>query len=216
MKHTILVISYLILTIKLSYGQNKFFRPGELQQYNFIYTNSVMDTVAIGNISVTPSNDAWEFDDQQKEVTYKYNFLKRDDEYFKIGEHVLTISNEIRESTGYIENDDKFWMHPFRANIFYITEIAPFPKYLKGTTISQSKSKLIIGAGWGKFKGKSKRVYTVSNNFKGHQDYTEMSLKQVKAKSKHRLGKSFLDMIGSDEYGILEMNYKFFNRGLAK
>jgi hypothetical protein len=193
-------------------GQSTFFQPGEEIVYEFTYLSGKKDTVAKGEIIIEPTNNKWEYDNNQKSVTYKYTFQKRDPSYFKVGQHGLPIQNELEETTGYIESDQSFWMHPFRANIFYITEIAPFPEYTKGNLQVKIKNTLVIGEGWGQFKGESKSNYKIAAYKEKDEQYKGYELKRVKMRSKHPLGKSTLSMIVSDETGIITMNYQFFNK----
>ena len=207
-----MILCIIILATEFCCSQNYYFEENKIHNYEFVYISSENDTVAAGNIEIKPTNNKWKHDSNQKEVFYEYTFQKRDENYFKIGEHGLPISNKQKESTGFIETDDSFWTHPFRENIFYITEVAPFPYFIKGDNIIKTKTTLFIGDGWGKFKGKSKRNYSVSNYQDKNKEYSENKLKKVKMKSKHKLGKSFLEMIVSDKDGIVEMNYNFFNK----
>ena len=216
MNRNFIILSLIILSIKFCLGQNYYFEPDEILNYKFVYINSEYDTVAVGDIQIKPTNDEWQYDSNQKEVLFEYTFQKRDTSYFNIGEHGLPITNGLIESTGYLETDDSFWTHPFSANIFYITEIAPFPYFTKGNNIIKTKSTLYIGEGWGEFKGKSKRNYRISNFSHKNKESSGKQLKKVKMRAKHKLGKSYLEMIISDEDGIIEMKYKFFNKDMLK
>ncbi len=212
MKQLFATFLLVLLIVQFCDGQDYFFQPGKSLNYSFEYINANKDTVALGTILITPTDDTWQYDSRQKEVSYKYSFEKRDDDYFQTGAHGLPISTELEETTGYIEKDDSFWTHPFRENIFYITEIAPFPYFSKGPYKLKSKEVLYIGEGWGEFIGKSKRNYNISSMRNGSTDQPDKQLKKVKRTATHKLGRSFLEMIVSDEESILEMKYKFFNK----
>ena len=201
-----------IAWINFSFGQSTYFKANESHHYKFVYLNPQKDTVAKGDILIKPTDNKWKYDASQKAVVYEYTFHKREEAYFKEGEHGLAITKDLKETTGYAETDRSFWMHPFRTNIFYITEIAPFPYYTKGNGIVKTKTILQIDPGWGKFQGTSKRNYKVSKYKGDHPKYSASQLKQVKMKAKHKLGKSYLKLLVSDEIGIIEFNYKFFNK----
>lgn len=211
MKASVLLIYFSVFTCVIGASQDNYFEPDRPLKYRFTYLNFEYDTMAVGAIEITPTNKPWKYDVNQKEVRYEYHFSKRVDNYFRIGEHGLPINNKLSEVTGYREDDSSFWMHPFRTNIFYITEIAPFPYFAKGTGVIKRKDVLYIGDGWGKFKGKSKSNYEVFE-FRTEARHTTCQLcKKVKMRSKNRLGKSYLELIVSEKDGIIEMRYDFFN-----
>ena len=157
MKRSILCVFACLIIFNLANGQTRYFKPGKPLTYDFTYQSASKEEVAAGEIIITPLDSVWKYDKGQKMVNFRYQFSKRDSSYFQMGEHGIAIRNEMEETTGYIENDGYFWTHPFRANIFYITEIAPFPSVFKGNGSVKSKTILYIRDGWGKFQGKSSR-----------------------------------------------------------
>ncbi len=200
-----------ILSATMLLAQNTFFAPNEHLIYEFVYISAQKDTLAKGKILVKPTSDKWEYDSQQLAVTYEYTFDKRDSNYFQTGLHELPVDNKLTETTGYIENDKSFWTHPFRANVFYITEVAPFPQYIKDGKRVKIKTSLYIGEGWGRFEGVVKSGYKVSNYENTLEEYPNQIIQKVIMKARHKLGKSYLSLLVSDSIGILLMDYRFFN-----
>lgn len=211
MKQTVIYVVACLFIFNLANGQTRYFEPGKSLIFEFTYQSPSKEEVAKGEIIVTPLDSTWQYDKNQKMVNFKYQFSKRDSSYFQIGEHGLAIRDEQEETTGYIENDGYFWTHPFRANIFYITEIAPFPSVFKGSGSVKAKTTLYIRDGWGKFQGKSKRNFK-SRKYSGEvAGYEGKNIKQVFMKARHKLGNSTLTLLVVEDLGIIEMNYKFFN-----
>jgi|SRR5690554_183461 len=120
-----------------------------------------------------------------------------------------------KSTTGYLDSDIGFWIHPFRSNQYVYTEIAPFPSvyYNKLSVGSKWEEKLIILFGWGIFKGKVKSRYEVVGV--ESYDYKGKVLEDcwlIKAEAEHsKLGISTINYLFHPNFGFLYMKYHIYN-----
>jgi len=120
-----------------------------------------------------------------------------------------------KSSTGFIDNNNTFWIHPFRSNQYIYTEIAPFPSiyYDKLTIGAKWEEKTIVSFGWGNFKGKINKYYEVISA--ESYDFQGILLENcwlIKAKADHnKLGESTLTYLFHEEYGFLYLKYRIYN-----
>lgn len=181
---------------------------------------------------MSPKNHKWLVDRSQQAVRYSYypdtlglknfvnpiNKMKQFSEYFndkqtKKGKPFYGAWN-INESTGAVENAKSVWIHPFRANQYIYTEVAPFPEVeYEHLKVNDSWiGSINIGYGWDNFIGHSASIYTVV----GRADYRKINLNdcwEINAISRHSsLGESCLNYLFHSEYGFVEMKYEFYDR----
>jgi len=120
-----------------------------------------------------------------------------------------------KTTTGIMDDTIRFWIHPFRANQYVYTEIAPFPEvYHEHLKIGGKwEGKMFILSGWGSFKGKMKTYYEVTSleSF-NYKNATIENCWRIKAIAIHnKLGTSTLSCLFHPEYGFLSMEYFIYN-----
>lgn len=120
-----------------------------------------------------------------------------------------------KSTSGYLDSDTRFWIHPFRSNQYVYTEITPFPSidYKKLLVGAKWEHKLFILFGWGKFKGKVKSRYEVVGV--ETYDYQGEILEDcwlVEAEAEHsKLGISTITYLFHPDFGFLYMKYHIYN-----
>ena len=186
--------------------------PGSKYYYQACYLNEHGDTLSSEEISIQITDERWEWDSAQIKVIFDYLGTIDNKSAFEPAIDGVDLIWESQEITGIKAFSYMVFMHPFRSKQYYLTEIAPFPKFVRTAIGAKWKSALFIGEGWGEFTGKSKRVYKAS----ALEDYKTdrlhiTSCTKVNAFSRHRLGKSSLDYLYHSNYGFVQMNYIFFN-----
>jgi len=186
--------------------------PDKILTYSAVYISAHGDTLSDEIIKVIHSKEPWTVDPfQQRKVEYFYNFANTDTTKFNKTWHNLPISWSKSEITGYTYHDGNYATHPFRNNQYYITEIAPFPDgfALPG---SKGKGRVDIEEGWGKFQGKNKFKFEAEELEDIMLDSIgNINCVKTSASSKHHLGKSSLITHFNPMYGIVKMDYSFFN-----
>ena len=118
----------------------------------------------------------------------------------------------MRTKEGIIDDGKMLWMHPFRDNQYYLTEIAPMPRYYSDGTYTV-KNKTIIGEGWGAFKGVLRNKFYKQGRESvkvGNEIYE--NCEKIYAVGKHRLGTSTVSFFVHNKYGFVKLHYHFFNK----
>ncbi|MBL4862721.1 MAG: hypothetical protein JKY09_06870 [Crocinitomicaceae bacterium] len=208
---------------KLKYKDLKIFNYLKEYQYRAIYIDSNGDTLSDEKIIVQPTAEVSPRHHSQTLLKYFYNYSDEDsvrlsakpiNETAFTKEH-NTIKWRKRILEGAIENEHELWIHPFRANQYSLTEIAPFPEvHIHLEDNHTWKAHTFITKSWGTFKGKVKSNYVM--NKAGKRIYKFASLDdcwKLKAEGKHsKLGTNILTYYYHAAYGFLEMNYEFYNK----
>lgn len=218
MNHKIKIFSSLVAILyfilfainSVNAQQQHFFTPEKKYVYQAVYIRNSKDTLSKEKIELQGTGQIWDRAPSQTLAKITY-FTTSDTAVFNppINKVPIRWSHKVEE--GVIDDGRKLWMHPFRFNQYYLTEIAPFPSYYFDGTIV-IKSKIIIGEGWGTFKGKSREKYNIegSENI-AIESNVYVNCTKVYAIGKHRLGKNTNTFFVHPEYGFVKMHYQFFN-----
>ena len=117
--------------------------------------------------------------------------------------------------TGIVENSNNIWIHPPRKGFFRCLETCPFPyaklplqvgnKWSDKMKISNSWSH----EKWGKWKGKLLLTYNyeVSGKSTLNTPLGELDCFVINASASSNIGKSYLKMYYSEEYGFIKLEY---------
>lgn len=151
--------------------------------------------------------------DLQDEIIVQYEFKK--DDIDANSKHQLN-KTLIRDSwskegvEGVVENEEKIWMHPFRANQYSFTEVAPFPKLELPLYVGKTwRSTLSIQNGWGDWANSNGSMFY---EIVKKEDLVTPFGKikecwKVMSKSKFKFGESQLIFWFSKEYGFVKFDY---------
>jgi len=218
--HKIYTLAFFIIVTmnKILSQEQKIFNSDKKYFYSAVYTNENNDTLSNEIISIQSTGKKWSLSESQSEVIFSYQNNNTDSIKFYPTLHGKKLNWSSREITGIIEDSVSVWMHPFRQNQYYITEMAPFPDFMKHLASNGKwKATLFVDKGWGKFKGKSKHCYKILSQ----EDLTLNSILhkdciKITSKSKHKLGKSTLDYFFHAKNGFVKLDYKFFNKHKLK
>ena len=193
------------------------FNQSKKISYSALRITAKGDTVANTKVHMFPGGTGWGSPtaSSQSEVVYIYESTPQDSI-----EHIQELRDIVEErfwncidTTGVIENEKEVWMHPFRNNEFFKTEIAPFPVVhypINHETMLKARSKIVIMRNWGTYSptmteqkyfyiGKENRDYNFEQNVTCHK------FEAYGHNSVH--GISYLEYYFHPEHGFTEMNY---------
>lgn len=195
----------------------RIFKKGRNVLYSAIRINAKGDTLANTTLNMIPDGTGWgdEAADSQSQVIYVYESSTQDS-IDHIEEVEMTVGtrfwNDI-DTTGVGESESKVWIHPFRNNEFFKTEIAPFPEVyfpLSDSLMQSKKSSTHIMNNWGLYTGtETKQSYNyIGKENKSYQGIGKIECHKLKAIADNtRHGQSTLEYFFHEEYGFTEMNY---------
>jgi len=198
-----------------------YFQKGKNLKYTAIRINKNGDTLANTFIHLIPDGTGWgsEAASSQSQVTLRYEYTEQDSL-----DHIAELDSVVMKKfwlkddpTGVIENDSILWIHPFRNNEFFKTELAPFPLVhfpISDETVREGKSTISIMSNWGTYSpsktelnynyiGQAKRSYGFSGEIECHH------FKSAGENSIH--GTSTLEYYFNEKYGFTEMIYQTYD-----
>ncbi len=205
-----LLVLFLISYLNILRAQKEIFTNQKEFFYSAIYLDSINKIHTQDTIILIATDIPWsQSPKRQKTMIWKYNIngnSKKELEMFSIGWDKV-------DSTGFIENTAKIFIHPPRHNQYSITEVAPFPQIIYPIELNKEyKSLNFIGSGWGdwsnlkmiynyKIIGKTK--ITISNN-----TYDCWIIQSI---SESELGLSTLKFLFNEQVGFVKMSYSFYD-----
>ena len=211
----------------IAHHQNlKIFQKGRNITYSALRINVNGDTLANTTIEMIPDGTGWgdEAADLQSQVIFKYSSMVKDSI-----DHIQEIDSIVGErfwvstdTTGVIENTKRVWMHPFRNNEFFKTELAPFPviKFPVSDSIMQSyKMTTHILGNWGLYTGtKTKERYNyIGKVIKSYPTTGEIECyKLIGTGENTKYGISKIEYFYSEIYGFTEMNYLTYDNDIIE
>ena len=222
MKKAILLF-FVILVMNNVICQDTIYKSKMNFVYNAIFINNTEDTITNETIKLCPTDKPW-IDNSQQSVFFLYSpdieglkkFINPVNSRQKKRVKHPTWPWTINAKTGIVETENEIWMHPFRANQYIYTEVAPFPEVKMNLSkpIEGWTSEIEILKGWDNFKGKVKSEYKLvdTNNvflLKGALIYNCWSFKSESFHSV--LGKSTLLFVFHKKYGFLKLDYEFYD-----
>jgi hypothetical protein len=221
MKNSLFII--LLLSNRL-FGQDTIYKNKMNFVFSAIFIDNTKDTITKETIVLSPTCKPW-IDKSQKAVVFLHSpdieglkkfcdpVNSRQKDKVKHPSWPWTINYK----TGMIETENEIWMHPFRANQYVSTEVAPFPevKINLSKPITNWSTELNILLGWDNFKGVVKSDYKLVDTnivflLKGEILHNCWSYKAVASHS--LLGKSTLLFIFHKKYGFLKFDYEFYDQ----
>jgi|SRR5690554_1934324 len=216
-----LTLTFVIVIItNISFSQNKKTIVDSLSELTYSAHFADLDgNVTYENIIFKSLGIIWEWDKSQTKCELIYTptdsiINQLHNPLSKRGQE-KNIQISIKSTTGYIDNDNSFWIHPFRENQYVYTEIAPFPSvyYNKLSVGSKWEEKLFILFGWGGFKGTVKKNYEViSQETYNYQGETLEGCWLIQAQGKHnKLGTSTTTYLFHPKFGFLYIKYLIYN-----
>lgn len=135
------------------------FPPCKRINYRAIHLSPNKDTISKSLMGILNSNKNYEMEYMdQRILEFGYLFTKNDRLQYKdyLRDENMNRAWVCRSKEGYIENEERFWMHPPRNNQFITFELVPFPEIR--FPLEDGKrwtSRLSIQDGWGDWTGLS-------------------------------------------------------------
>ncbi len=195
----------------------KIFKKGRDISYSAIRINAAGDTLANTVITMIPDGTGWgdEAASAQSQVIYEYEFSTADS-IEHIEELHLVVHKRFwskRDTTGVIENSKTVWIHPFRNNEFFKTELAPFPMFkfpISDSLMQASKSKIVILNNWGSYtKTETQERYSyLGKELKNYTGTGEINCHKLAGTGDNtKFGISKIEYFFNEDFGFTEMNY---------
>ncbi|MDJ1479135.1 hypothetical protein QNI16_01490 [Cytophagaceae bacterium YF14B1] len=108
------------------------FKPCREAMYKATYKTAENILISQRLISLLPTGKSWEYgSDRQTEIVITYHSAqfqqKNIQRFYPNRAFAKQMMVTTGETTGISENEQEVWMHPFRANEYHFTEVAPFP-----------------------------------------------------------------------------------------
>ena len=157
-------------------------------------------------IDLLVTGKTWRQSKDQSEGIWRYN---TDADTRRKFNNQFSIGWTQTDTTGFIDNEVKLWIHPPRHNQYTLTETSPFPDIRKKLNFGdQYTSVLFVGKGWGDLSGKKiKSTYTISK-IKREKDET---LWTINAVSEFEGKTNTAKFIYSSKEGFIFIHYTFYN-----
>ncbi len=195
----------------------KIFKHNRKIKYSAVRINAGGDTIADTHITIIPDGTGWgdEAASSQSQAIFIYNSTLQDsiDHYNEVDSIVGGKFWNNTDTTGIIENAHTVWMHPFRNNEFFKTELAPFPE-IKFPVSDQSNhsfsSTTHILNNWRWYNGTETKCH---HEYVGEVNKTYVATGDIMCYKfnsygeNSRYGKSTLEYYFNEEHGFTEMNY---------
>jgi len=132
----------------------KIYEPCKEFIFQAKYWDREYNLISDQRIWMMATGKKWGDDEKQAEIVIQYEFdeleIDRISDY-NINEKLKNRSWVESETTGFIENESTLWFHPFRANQYNFTELAPLPTvyYFMLEPGAEWPGRLSINGGWG-------------------------------------------------------------------
>ena len=166
-------------------------------------------------ISLFITGNGWQYDSFQAEALLIYKTGYDESDIKKI--RSFGINPEINDrqwvnqsATGIIDNEKMVFLHPFRDNQYYFTEIAPFPEVVYPLHVGKSWSiALNIGGGWGLWDGlRLETTYrVVEKESLTINDIEYNNCWRISSSAASDLGISYLTVWFHEEFGFVKFTY---------
>jgi hypothetical protein len=170
-----------------------------------------LDHLITDTIQFITTNIPWKHQpDKQTTVLWKYPHLIVDS---LLRTKLKSIGWTSVDSTGAIENEKKYWIHPPRHNQYTITEIAPYPTVEFPCELNKKFNYILwIGSGWGEWENlKLKSNYEIVGTESKNIGTLNYECWIIKSESESELGKSYLTTAYNGNLGFVEFIYSFYN-----
>lgn len=189
------------------------FSPCKEYVFRAIYKDENNNLLSNGIVRLKASGKRWDYQPEiQDEIIIEFTYNQKDEHNLRNSKINSSLINpwEEKDTTGIIENEQQIWMHPFRRNQYFFTEIAPFPQVQFPLEIGRTWSDhLSLGEGWGDWENTS-----YSSSFKvvgkDEKNFGFGSLKECWKIESESSGNNLINKLTywfNPEHGFIEMNY---------
>jgi len=196
----------IILCLLFCLGNGRIFSHSKKFIYEVQYYSNELNITTNEIISLNITGNLWKRSSEHQEAIWQYNAKPNTELSFK---NQFSLGWLTRDTTGIIENDKKFWMHPPRHNQYLLTEISPFPDFRKNCEVGDHYSSITyVGSGLGPWEGKKvKCTYSIVKFDKRNEDsvWTIKAISEIEGKINN------CEFIFSNKKGFTSMSYLFFN-----
>ncbi|HSI89567.1 MAG TPA: hypothetical protein VK927_00550 [Adhaeribacter sp.] len=203
MKALILLI---LITISALSCCGQVFTKNRKFVYKASYYNKELNFSTAERLELLITGNSWKHSEKQLEAIWQYHTAKKTrkklSSLFSIGWHLA-------DTSGIIENEQKYWLHPPRHNQYSLTETAPFPEVRKDLKEGDSyRSLLKIGHGFGQWSGKE-MLFTY--RLEQIEQTPEGKTWQIKGSSEIDGKSNLCKFFFSEKSGFISMQYDFYN-----
>jgi len=210
MKSKKLILILLLIKSGLILAQTSIFENYSCFKYLAIYEDSINQIYITDTIRLSITDIPWK-NQPKKQKTMIWEYRSNIDSGIK--SEMYSIGWTSFDSTGFIENEKKIFIHPPRHNQYSFTEIAPFPQIDYPLELNKKYKKfLFVGFGFGEWENlKLVNEYEVIKTESLLILGDEYNCWFINSTSKSELGESNMDFIFSTEIGFIEMDYRFYD-----
>ncbi len=109
------------------------FERGIKSSYKSEYRDTLNNLIFSEIIEIIGTGEKTHFSDRQEKIFYRFNYSSEDSARFVndprlYNEFTYSKSWQRTFSQGIIQNEERLWMHPLRANQYRFTQDSPFPE----------------------------------------------------------------------------------------
>lgn len=204
-----LFIILLVVTSNL-YSQERTFKNGQTYIYATEYKDLANDLIIYDTINLVITDKPWRgAPEKQKEMIWLYA-ISQDSATFS---NMYTLGIVRSDTTGYIENDTRLFLHPPRHQHYTIIELAPFPEIDLPLEKGKEYQRLLFtSTGWGEFSQlKIKNKYLIKGSRKRQWNNESISVWDIQSESQSELGITTADFVFNHTRGFMKIEYRFYN-----
>jgi len=203
----------------------KVFNHKKSMVYSAIRISPKGDTLANTEILLAPDGTGWGGPAvKQTQIVCHYSYTAQDSiEHIDELREVVTDKFWLnKDSTGIIEDETEVWMHPFRYNEFYKTEIAPFPTVkfpISNESMVAETPKIVIMRNWGTYSPTitENRYFYTGKEKKDYAFQKEVDCHRFLAYGHNSVhGISSIEYFFHEEFGFTEMNYETYDQDIIE
>ena len=205
----LLIIIFFIVTVNVN-SQKKTFKNGQTYIYATEYKNFANDLIIYDTIKLIINDKPWKGSpEKQKEMIWVYPILKDT----TILSNIYTLGIVSSDTTGYIENETRLFLHPPRHQHYTIIELAPFPEIDLPLEKSKEYQRILFtSTGWGEYSQlKIKNKYLIKGSHEIEWNNKLINVWDIQSKSHSEVGTSAADFVFNNQLGYIEIDYRFFN-----
>lgn len=190
-------------------NQRHIYKPCRTFIYKARYWDHEYNLLSDELIQVDVPGRAWEHQpDRQDEIVIQYQYNAEDIgrlQSYRLNPD-LSYWTE-KTTTGIIEDEDQFWIHPFRSNQYDFTEVAPFPEVTFPLSIGKIwGGSLSIGEGWGVWSNSSvNHRYEIIAHEEVEIPFAVLKAWEISSIATAPYGTSFHNFWFNEEYGFVKM-----------
>jgi len=175
-------------------------------KYNIYYYQKKQKLTTNETICLLITGKTWKRSEAQSEAIWNYDTKPGTREDFR---NQYSLGWLHSDTTGFIDNETKVWIHPPRHNQYTLTETAPFPDVRKNLNAGDSYSSILfVGQGFGELTGKKiKSTYTISKIRQKKDDI----IWTIQSNSVFDNKTNYCKFIYSNKKGFVSIAYKFYN-----